>query len=71
LLFLKMTNEQSRSPFNTPLPIPEGADWSALLTKDGDELEIHYRHTLEELGKRSGMPRAKPTRGCCKRTPRT
>jgi hypothetical protein len=21
----------------------------------GDELEIHYRHTLEELGKRSGM----------------
>jgi type I restriction enzyme M protein len=26
-----------------------------LLAKDGDELEIHYRHTLEELGKRSGM----------------
>ena len=22
---------------------------------DGDDLEIHYRHTLEELGKRSGM----------------
>ena len=30
-------------------------DWPALLAKDGDELEIHYRHTLEELGKRSGM----------------
>jgi len=26
-----------------------------LLAKDGDELEIYYRHTLEELGKRSGM----------------
>ena len=26
-----------------------------MLSKDGDELEIHYRHTLEELGKRSGM----------------
>jgi type I restriction enzyme M protein len=26
-----------------------------LLAKDGDELKIHYRHTLEELGKRSGM----------------
>jgi type I restriction enzyme M protein len=55
LLFLKMADEQSRPPFNKPSPIPEGADWSALLAKDGDELEIHYRHTLEELGKRSGM----------------
>ena len=26
-----------------------------MVAKDGDELEIHYRHTLEELGKRSGM----------------
>jgi type I restriction enzyme M protein len=55
LLFLKMADEQSRPPFNKPSPIPEGADWPALLAKDGDELEIHYRHTLEELGKRSGM----------------
>src|SRR5205823_588533 len=35
--------------------IPKGKDWPALLAKDGDELEIHYRHTLEDLGKRSGM----------------
>ena len=55
LLFLKMADEQSRPPFNKPSPIPEGADWPALLAKDGDELEIHYRHTLEELGKRAGM----------------
>ena len=55
LLFLKMADEQSRPPFNKPSPIPEGAAWPALLAKDGDELEIHYRHTLEELGKRAGM----------------
>ena len=23
--------------------------------RDGDELEIHYRHTLEELGKEPGL----------------
>ena len=55
LLFLKMADEQARPPFYMPSPIPKGKDWPALLAKDGDELEIHYRHTLEELGKRSGM----------------
>lgn len=38
-----------------PSPIPKGFGWDALLKLDGDDLEIHYRHTLEELGKRSGM----------------
>ena len=55
LLFLKMVDEQARPPFNKPSPIPKGKDWPALLKVDGDDLEIHYRHTLEELGKRSGM----------------
>src|SRR5216110_1982833 len=55
LLFLKMADEQSRPPFNKPSPIPKGKDWPALLGADGDDLEILYRHTLEELGKRSGM----------------
>ena len=55
LLFLKMADEQAKPPFNKPSPIPKGKDWPALLAKDGDELEIHYRHTLEELGKRAGM----------------
>jgi len=55
LLFLKMADEQSKPPFNKPSPIPKGKDWPTLLAKDGDELEIHYRHMLEELGKRSGM----------------
>lgn len=55
LLFLKMADEQAKPPFNKPSPIPTGNDWPALLAKDGDDLEIHYRHNLEELGKRSGM----------------
>jgi type I restriction enzyme M protein len=55
LLFLKMADEQARPPFNRPSPIPKDKDWAALLAKDGDELEVHYRHTLEELGKQSGM----------------
>jgi type I restriction enzyme M protein len=55
LLFLKMADEQSRPPFNKPSPIPKGFSWSSLLKVGGDDLEVHYRHTLEELGKRSGM----------------
>ncbi len=50
-----MADEQSKPPFNKPSPIPPEYSWPALLKLDGDELEIHYRHTLEELGKRSGM----------------
>ena len=55
LLFLKMADEQSKPPFNKPSPIPKGKDWPALLAQDGDALEIHYRHTLEDLGQRPGM----------------
>ncbi len=62
LLFLKMADEQSKSPYlsedkrrDAASTIPKGKDWPSLLAKDGDELEVHYRHTLEELGKCSGM----------------
>ncbi len=55
LLFLKMADEQSRPPFNRLAPVPPPYSWPELLKREGDELEIHYRHTLEELGKRSGM----------------
>jgi type I restriction enzyme M protein len=55
LLFLKMADEQSRSPFNKESPIPEKYSWPKLLKRDGDELEIHYRHALEELGKEPGL----------------
>jgi type I restriction enzyme M protein len=55
LLFLKMADEQTKSPFSQPAFVPEGLDWQSLLARDGDELEVHYRHLLDELGKRSGM----------------
>lgn len=55
LLFLKMADEQTRPPFNRPAFIPQGLDWQSLLARDGDELEVHYRHLLSELGRRPGM----------------
>ena len=55
LLFLKMADEQTKPPFNKPSTIPEGFDWQSLLSKDGDALEVHYRHILETLGKEKGL----------------
>jgi type I restriction enzyme M protein len=55
LLFLKMVDEQSRASFNKPSPIPKKVDWQSLMRLDGDELETHYRHVLESLGKQKGM----------------
>jgi type I restriction enzyme M protein len=50
-----MADEQSCPPFNKPSPIPKEFGWDRLAKLDGDELEIHYWHTLEELGKRPGL----------------
>jgi len=55
LLFLKMADEQTKPPFNKTSSIPLGYDWQSLLEKDGDALEVHYRHILETLGKEKGM----------------
>jgi type I restriction enzyme M protein len=55
LLFLKMADEQTQAPYNKPSSIPKGFDWQSLMEKDGDALEIHYRHILESLGKEKGM----------------
>lgn len=55
LLFLKMDDEQSKPPFNKPSVIPDKLNWQSLLKKDGDDLEVHYRHILEDLGKGTGL----------------
>ncbi|MBA4064277.1 MAG: DNA methyltransferase [Isosphaera sp.] len=55
LLFLKMAHELTLPPHNRPPIVPEPYDWPNLLKREGDDLEVHYRHTLEELGKRPGM----------------
>ena len=59
LIFLKMMHERSQPPFALlpdyqPPPIPEGYDWPSLLSRDGDGLETHYRHTLEKLAQQTG-----------------
>src|SRR5712692_12101205 len=55
LLFLKMADERKKlQPEKTP-DIPEGYDWASLLPLEGEALDIHYRKTLETLGRESGM----------------
>lgn len=55
LLFLKMADEQTKPPYNRPPIVPAGLDWQSLLARDGDDLEVHYRHVLEQLGRQPGM----------------
>lgn len=55
LLFLKMADEQTKPPYNRKPIVPPKFGWQSLLRRDGEELERHYRHILEELGKKSGM----------------
>ena len=55
LLFLKMADEQTKAPFNRPALVPSDLDWQSLLRRDGDDLEVHYRHVLTELGRKPGM----------------
>jgi len=55
LLFLKMADEQEKLPIPKQIDIPADYNWSQLVSKDGDALELQYRHTLEALGKSSGL----------------
>ncbi|MFA5412642.1 MAG: class I SAM-dependent DNA methyltransferase [Candidatus Micrarchaeia archaeon] len=55
LLFLKMADEQTKPPFNKASELPKGLDWQSLQKKEGDALEVHYRHVLESLGKEKGL----------------
>jgi type I restriction enzyme M protein len=55
LLFLKMAHEQTQPPYSREPIVPEGLDWKSLLERDGDELEVHYRHILDELSRKAGM----------------
>ena len=55
LLFLKMAHERTKPPYNEKPIVPVELGWGSLLKRDGDELEVHYRHILDELSKKSGM----------------
>lgn len=54
LLFLKMDEERSELLKESSI-IPAKYRWDKLVGKDGDALELQYRHTLEELGKEPGL----------------
>ena len=45
------TSSRAARPSAKPSAVPAGFDWPSLLARDGDELETHYRHVLETLGK--------------------
>ena len=53
LLFLKLAEEMAELGYDDP--IPAEFSWSELSGRSGDELENHYRHTLETLGKEPGL----------------
>lgn len=54
LLFLKMADESEKF-MDEKSSIPDEYKWEVLAKLEGDELEIHYRHTLENLSSSSGM----------------
>ncbi len=54
LLFLKMDQEREDLLGETSA-VPIKWKWSQLANKDGDALELHYRHTLEALGSEEGL----------------
>jgi type I restriction enzyme M protein len=55
LLFLKMDDERTKLSKDYESPIPKKYNWQTLVKKDGDSLFDHYRHILEELGKKKGL----------------
>jgi type I restriction enzyme M protein len=55
LLFLKIAHERATRNLNPQQIVPPGYSWQTLLDAKGDALETHYRHILEELGKRPGV----------------
>jgi type I restriction enzyme M protein len=54
LLFLKMDQERS-ALLGEPSAIPSAWRWERLAPLAGDELELQYRHTLENLAREPGL----------------
>ena len=55
LLFLKLAHEQTQPPYSRPSSIPQEFTWPTLANNSGDDLEVHYRHVLDSLGRQPGM----------------
>lgn len=54
LLFLKMDQERAEL-LGEPSGIPKPWRWERLAAESGDDLEIQYRHTLENLAREGGL----------------
>ena len=54
LLFLKMAQEREIRPLRPERIVPPECSWQRLLDIDGDELELTYRHILEQLARQPG-----------------
>jgi type I restriction enzyme M protein len=54
LLFLKMAHEREIRPLKGQRIVPEHCSWQRLLDAEGDDLEITYRHILEDLARQPG-----------------
>ncbi|MCL6478361.1 MAG: type I restriction-modification system subunit M [Peptococcaceae bacterium] len=55
LIFLKMSDEYSKPPYNKETNIPAGYTWADMNTLKGAELEQQYKATLEKLGDQGGI----------------
>ncbi len=53
LIFLKMADE--REVAGQAVKVPNTYAWTRLVKLDGDDLELQYRHTLENPGKQVGL----------------
>ena len=54
LVFLKMDHE-NLTVLKKGSAIPEEFGWGSLLSREGEELELHYRTILAELGRGAGL----------------
>ena len=55
LIFLKMSDEYAKPPYNKKTGIPAGYAWTDMNTLKGAELEDQYKATLEKLGEQGGI----------------
>ena len=55
LIFLKMSDEYSKPPYEKETGIPKGYTWQDMNSLRGAELEDQYKATLEKLGKQDGL----------------
>jgi type I restriction enzyme M protein len=55
LIFLKMSDEYAKPPYQRETGIPKGCGWSDMCDLKGAELEEQYKTTLETLGEQGGI----------------